>query len=81
MNHRLKEVLKKTGKDPLCDEGIAYATALQAAGVSVTLNNYPGLPHAFYLFPTLKQTAAYHAAMVEWVAGLLRNADIACTKL
>lgn len=35
--------------DPLRDEGIDYAMRLMAAGVSVELHNYPGVPHAFDL--------------------------------
>ncbi|PGH19678.1 hypothetical protein AJ80_03833 [Polytolypa hystricis UAMH7299] len=60
-------------RDTLRDEGLAYAAALKAAGVPVKLNTYPGLPHAFYMFTELKQTARYHAAVVEWVGELLEN--------
>jgi acetyl esterase len=34
--------------DPLHDENLAYAERLRAAGVSVTLVDYPGMIHAFF---------------------------------
>jgi acetyl esterase len=44
------------GFDPLHDEGEAYAHKLQAAGVSVTLDDYPDLVHDFiYLQAVLPQ--------------------------
>lgn len=36
------------GADPLHDEGVEYKDRLQAAGVEVTYNNYPGQFHGFW---------------------------------
>ncbi|KTG27989.1 alpha/beta hydrolase [Haloferax profundi] len=35
------------GFDPLRDEGTAYATALESAGVDVVHDHYPAMPHGF----------------------------------
>lgn len=44
--------------DPLHDEGFAYAEKLRAAGVKVTLDDYPGMVHDFiYLQAVLPQAA------------------------
>lgn len=44
------------GRDPLRDEGLAYADALEAAGVPIRVNVYSGVPHAFWIFPEIKKT-------------------------
>ncbi|KAK5371361.1 hypothetical protein LTR67_005368 [Exophiala xenobiotica] len=53
--------------DPLRDEGLAYSEALKASGVPVTVKMYSGLPHAFYIHPTLPETAEYFQSMVDWI--------------
>ena len=46
-------VVVLAGHDPLCDEGIAYARALQAAGVPTTRCAYEGGIHGFMTMPML----------------------------
>ncbi|KAL4808376.1 alpha/beta hydrolase fold-domain-containing protein [Aspergillus unguis] len=60
-------LIQVAGWDPLHDEGVAYAQALQEAGVPTTLKVFKGLPHAFYSHPQLPSTAVYFTNMVEWV--------------
>ncbi|KAI9706592.1 MAG: hypothetical protein M1836_003599 [Candelina mexicana] len=40
-------IIQVAGADILCDEVIAYAKALEDAGVKVNLKVYAGMPHAF----------------------------------
>jgi len=37
--------------DPLRDDGIRYARAMQAAGTTVRLTEYVGMPHGYFSFP------------------------------
>ena len=57
------------GFDPLRDEGKAYADKLDAAGVSVTYVNYPGMIHGFFslrgLIPKAREAVAAAAAAVR----------------
>jgi len=56
--------------DPLRDEGIAYADALEAAGGTVKRDMYPGIPHGFTLFPSLPasdQALKRAAEVIKWI--------------
>lgn len=56
--------------DPLCDEGEAYATALQAAGVPVELLRYDGMIHAF-----IRRVQQFEKARqaIQEIGGLIRR--------
>jgi acetyl esterase len=43
--------------DPIRDDGLRYAAALQAAGVSVRTTTYVGMPHGYMTFPKLCRSA------------------------
>jgi len=56
-----------SGQDPLFSEGIAYGQALEEAGVDVSVDEYPGLPHCFYLELDLPSTKTYFERVVGFV--------------
>jgi hypothetical protein len=35
--------------------------------ITTTLKVYPGLPHAFYVYPELKTSREYLQTMVDWI--------------
>ena len=59
------------GHDPLYDEGAAYAQALAAAGIEVTLLDYPSLVHGFLRFTGVVPAAAAAAREVAQAAARL----------
>ncbi|KAJ9145078.1 Lipase esterase family protein [Pleurostoma richardsiae] len=70
-------LVQVAGMDPLRDEGLAYTEALRADGVDVTLKVYPGMPHAFYVYPELKSSVEYFQAIVDWIDRTTRDAPTA----
>lgn len=50
-------LIQVAGYDPLRDEGIAYAERLMAAGVPVSLVDYPGLSHGYISMTGKLETA------------------------
>ncbi|KRF29894.1 alpha/beta hydrolase [Phycicoccus sp. Soil802] len=57
--------------DPLRDDGVRYAEALEVAGVPVRLTNYVRVPHGFVSIPGMVPTSAQHRA--ELVGELRRH--------
>jgi acetyl esterase/lipase len=65
-------LVQVAGMDPLRDEGLAYAEAMEADGVKVQVKTFRGLPHGFYMFPQLPATLEYIknvTAFVETCSG------------
>lgn len=63
-------LVQVAGMDPLRDEGLAYAEALQNAGVDVQVETFQGLPHGFYMFPQLTATGRYYNNVVSFIKSL-----------
>jgi acetyl esterase len=57
------------GFDPLCDEGLAYAARLQAAGVDVTIRRYDDMVHGFFTMGNILDTGAEALREVAQAAG------------
>lgn len=50
-------LIEVAGHDPLHDDGVLYAEALEAAGVEVRLLDFPAMPHGFLNFPRFARDA------------------------
>lgn len=56
--------------DPLRDDAVIMARALSEAGVPVKSDVYAGLPHYFWIFPSVEERKTFFAktiAGVQWV--------------
>ncbi|WP_121743262.1 alpha/beta hydrolase [Natronorubrum halophilum] len=62
------------GWDPLRDEGIAYYERLDAAGVDVTLDHYPDMPHNVISAVFLREKLGRTPKAYETMASRLRDA-------
>ncbi len=58
------------GRDPLCDEGIAYAARLAAAGVTVRLDRHPDVPHGF---TTMRGTSSAAQPAADEIVAFFRE--------
>jgi acetyl esterase len=68
-------LVQVAGHDMLRDEGVAYARALEAAGVPVTRTEYSAMPHGYLNFPRFSRDA--RAAIDEVVAAQRRTFGLA----
>ena len=57
-------VIEVGGHDPLHDDGVLYAQALEKADVEVELIEYPAMPHGFLSFPRFARDAKAGMAAV-----------------
>ncbi|KIW83060.1 hypothetical protein Z517_02303 [Fonsecaea pedrosoi CBS 271.37] len=62
-----KTVVVAAGMDPLRDEALLYADKLKKNGVPTRVHVFPGLPHGFRRFATLKASARWDTVIVEGI--------------
>ncbi len=57
--------------DPLCDEGVDFARAVEKAGGKASLHSFPGMPHDFMVFLPIPETARAISAMTGFLSRVL----------
>jgi acetyl esterase len=57
-------IVVTAGYDPLCDEGVAYAEALRAGGVTVTHHHYEDMIHSFFALVNVLERGNQAVAVV-----------------
>ncbi|KIW63045.1 hypothetical protein PV04_09923 [Phialophora macrospora] len=68
-----KTVFVVAGMDPLRDEALLYADKLKRNGVPAKVNIFPGLPHGFRRFGSLKASARWDELIVEGIQWCLSD--------
>ncbi|KAL5601622.1 hypothetical protein FOBRF1_009155 [Fusarium oxysporum] len=59
------------GADPLRDDNVAMEHELGSKGVKVKLDMYQGLPHVFWMFPTLSATKTFIGNLLAGIKFIL----------
>ncbi|KAG9497480.1 hypothetical protein J7337_010341 [Fusarium musae] len=59
------------GADPLRDDNVAMEHELRSKGVKVKLDMYEGLPHVFWMFPTLSATKTFIGNLLAGIKFIL----------
>lgn len=59
------------GADPLRDDNVILASELESKNVKVRLDLYPGLPHLFWVFPTLKSSRLFTEKLLAGIKFVL----------
>ncbi|KAF5570253.1 sterigmatocystin biosynthesis lipase esterase STCI [Fusarium pseudoanthophilum] len=59
------------GADPLRDDNVAMEHELRSKGIDVKLDTYEGLPHVFWMFPTLSATKTFIGNLLAGIKFIL----------